>query len=234
MDRLEEFLYTRFPRLRKKRWVIWLLIIYSAYENLLVPLLDTIGRFQVLESGWPTVKTGIASMVHYSYAIIHSSITTWLIFIIGFAVLIIDQRLARKRSLEDAEVNVILRSTRLDPRVPDTETNINYKAKLIGNFESLDSRPIHFLPLRWVAARGDVGVQAPFAYSYRTRADENTKWVESPEVTISPRGSFQVWIGLDKSVSHDELEKRRNGQKLGTISFPVQVSGETGKLEYRV
>jgi len=57
---------------------------------------------------------------------------------------------------------------------------------------------------------------------------------ERPELQVDPGWSFTAWIGLDQSVAHDELERRRKTARLGTLVIPVKVEDEESQLTYRV
>jgi len=125
-----------------------------------------------------------------------------------------------------------LQGTRLDPRVPDSDPKIVYKAKVIATFFNRGDQSIHFLPPSWISGPGDVGIQSPFSYRYRL--DIKGHQEEFEDVHIEPQGKFSIWVGLDKSVPHEELEKRRGRNQLGTLHLPVRVGNQEAALEYRL
>jgi hypothetical protein len=120
-------------------------------------------------------------------------------------------RSARHKRLASAQgevaqtLEVALQGTRLDPRVPDSNPKIVYKAKVIATFFNRGDQSIHFLPASWISGPGNVGIQSPFLYRYRV--DIKGQQEEFEDVHIEPQGQFSIWVGLDKS---SRLKSLRN------------------------
>jgi hypothetical protein len=49
---------------------------------------------------------------------------------------------------------------------------------------------------------------------------------EPTDAQTSADGSFNVWVGLDQSVPHSDLEKRRTTKGVGTMVIAVQIGGK--------
>jgi len=139
---------------------------------------------------------------------------------------------ALKAALIPPEPLVVLEGTRLDPRVPESNKGITYKAKVIAIFTNRSDRTIYLMPPSWISSAGDIGIQSPFGYRYRLNIEGREE--EFKETLIEPNGEFSIWVGLDKSFPHDELEKRRAKSQLGLLRIPVKVDGREVSLAYRL
>ncbi len=138
---------------------------------------------------------------------------------------------------KQSALTIKAQETFLNPRVPESDTSITYKAKLGIGFVNLSDRAIHFLAPSWRSQSGDVGVQAPFWCRYQRPVEGRWKkaWQnESADVTVEPNGRFRIMLGLDKACPHDELEMRRRSGTLGTLLIPIEIGGERSAFEYRV
>jgi hypothetical protein len=139
-----------------------------------------------------------------------------------------------KGGLSAADVK--LQATSLAGRRDD----LGYKAKLNVIFTNESDQTIEILRPRWLSDFDDVGVQSPLRHAYKlesSRGDwKRDSWgVEIPSVRVDPGWSFTLWIGLDPSMNHEELERRRKTTRLGTLIVPVKtVGGEQTDIPYRV
>jgi hypothetical protein len=116
--------------------------------------------------------------------------------------------------------------------VPDSDPKIVYKAKVIATFFNRGDQSIHFLPPSWIIGVGDVSIQSPFAYRYRAEIKGHQE--EFEDLHVEPQGKFSIWVGLDRAVAHEELEKRRGTNRLGTLRLPVRLGNQEAALEYRL
>lgn len=130
---------------------------------------------------------------------------------------------------------VDLRMWSLDPRVPDSDTQIEYKAKLTLVLTNESGRPIRVLQPQFHG----VAVQFPFAYGYRVESSlhgwKHSQWnKELSEADVDSGWSFKLWLGLDPSIPHKELEKKRDERSLGTLSIPIEIGRQAYTLQYFV
>jgi hypothetical protein len=137
-----------------------------------------------------------------------------------------------KAALIPPEPLVILEGTKLDPRVPESNKGIIYKAKVIASFINRSDRAIYVMSPSWISSADDIGTQSPFQYRYRLNVDGQEK--EFTETRIEPNAKFNIWVGLDKTFPHDELEKRRAKSQLGVLRIPLKVDGKEASLVYRL
>ena len=131
-----------------------------------------------------------------------------------------------------------LQSTYLDPR--STDTKIVYKAKLRIILTNESAQRIHAYAPSWLTGRDDVPVQFPLGYRYQIEMSSGSwkqdKWSqqEHESLQIEAGSSFRTYVGLDQSIPHPELEKRRATKRLGTLIIPIQVGPEERTLTFKV
>ena len=146
--------------------------------------------------------------------------------------------LRRQAELLPAGVTVRLQATHLDPR--STDPRITYKAKVRAIFTNEGTQTIHIMPLSWITGPDDVPVQFPLGYRYQAEVGvgswKRDQWnkQELTDVQISAGGSFSVYVGLDQSIPHSDLEKRRTTKRLGTMMIPIQIGGKEYTYKERV
>lgn len=133
---------------------------------------------------------------------------------------------------------IVLKTTTLDQR--STDPTINYKAKLRAVFTNESEQAIHVRPLSWITGPDDVPVQYPLGFRYQVE-EHLGSWKsgrfnkqELKDVAVNPGWSFIVYVGLDQSVSHSELDKRRNTRRLGTLIIPFEAGGQVYRWEDRI
>jgi hypothetical protein len=133
---------------------------------------------------------------------------------------------------------IALQSTILDAR--STDPTVTYKAKVRIIFTNQTGETISVLSPSWTTGVEDVSTQYPFGYRYQLEATlgswKKDLWSpqELTEAEVRPGWSFRVYVGLDPSLSHGELERRKNTHRLGTLLIPIKVGPQEHKWEARV
>jgi hypothetical protein len=82
-----------------------------------------------------------------------------------------------------------------------------------------------------------VATQSPFGFAYcleKTAGECDWSSQEFSEVRLDPGRSVRLWLGLDSKIPHDQLAKQYERVKLGTITIPITVNGQTRNAEYQV
>lgn len=120
-----------------------------------------------------------------------------------------------------------------------TSSGVVYKAKLTVIFSNESKQTIHVFRPRWITALDEIGVQSPLRYAYRLEAALGgwriDSWKEEVgDLLVEPEWSFAMWIGLDPSVTPEELERRRRGARLGTLLVSIGVGGANSELSYSI
>jgi len=138
-----------------------------------------------------------------------------------------------------------LQGTTLDPRCPPNQ-GITYTAKVRAVFTNTSAEMIHVLAPSWTTGVGDVPVQHEFGYRYqieaalgswrhdRWRLDSSKKAEELLDAYVEPGWSCRVYIGLDPTVPHADLEKRRSSRRLGTLIIPMKIGRNEYKWQQRI
>lgn len=141
-----------------------------------------------------------------------------------------------------------VRVTMLDTRGTKPETT--YIAKLRVVLTNASEHAIHLEAPFWTTGGGNVSVQTGAAlyegiaykpgyvglgYRYQLEKEidgwkrddwrrmADGKHEEHQELDVQPGWTFRIWIGLDPMVPHTELEKRRKGCRLGTVTIPMMI-----------
>jgi len=238
----QTWVFTHFPALRKYKWAVRIVIgielAWAFYAYAVRPVLDTIGRYDTIKADWPVLAAKGLAGLDWLGRTAASPVSIGIVCLTGFAFLYLDRKLERATPAPAfKDLKVMIEETFLEPRVPESDTRINYKAKFGIGFVNLSGRTIHFLAPSWQSQPDDAGVQTPFWYRYRLPSDGPGRWrklIEREDVTIEPNGRFRLSVGLDKACSQEELENRRRSGKLGTLLVPIEIGSDRGTLEYHV
>jgi hypothetical protein len=131
-----------------------------------------------------------------------------------------------------------LQATGLDPR--STDPNVRYRAKLRLNFTNQSKEAIEVLEPTWTASQWDVPFQHPFGYCYRIESNpggwKRDEWngQELKKAHVDPDQGFQIYVGLSESIPPTDLEKRRFGRRLGTLTIPIKIGSRDSQWKERV
>ena len=206
-------------------------------------IIETLAGSALITAGW-----GI--LARYKN---HLDITTLIgVFVLSILVLFWNQRRGaawtRNDELSESGLagsifRIPLRTTTLDPRSSDPGTT--YKAKLRLVFTNDRQETVQVLPPSWIMGKDDVPAQFPLGSKYQVEKTQGSyksvhpqdRWSgqELDEGTINPGWSFTLYIGLDQSVSHEELLKRWGHHRLGTLRIPLRIGNDhVVHLEERV
>ena len=92
---------------------------------------------------------------------------------------------------------------------------------------------------RWISEAGDVSIQWPPTSTLQFQGNagwENNSWkaAEAQELNVAPGQVFRAWIGLNPSVSDNELRRRHETRRLGIFVLPVNISGHDEEFRTRL
>ena len=111
----------------------------------------------------------------------------------------------------------------------DSRIDITYKSKLRIVIRNCTAHTIDVGKPKWEAGRNDVSFQKPFASSLEIEGTDGWKknhWQgERDKIQVQPDQVFRLWIGLDQSPDNEELRRRHETLRLGSLELPIKISG---------
>jgi hypothetical protein len=93
----------------------------------------------------------------------------------------------------------------------------------------------------WVTEGGDAPIQQPLASSLQLEDGKDGwkigkygKWkTESDRLSVAPHQVFRTWVGLDPTMTEEEVRRRREIKQLGTLVSPMRAMGHDVEIRQK-
>jgi hypothetical protein len=120
------------------------------------------------------------------------------------------------------------------------DPNIVYKRKLRIVVRNESGKGVIVKPAKWETSTGDIAVQPLREHPWRLEGSggwENGSW--GPErlgeaVHVAPGRVLQTWVGLLPSADEDEVRRRHETRRLGTLVILFSMDGRDEEQRIRL
>jgi hypothetical protein len=118
------------------------------------------------------------------------------------------------------------------------EPNAHYKNKLRATLVNDGQQCLEFSMARWIAERDEVPAKVPFGTSFVLERIEDRDlgpWHKEThtEVHVRPKQRVSTWIGLEETFTIDELKRRLDEGRLGTLVLPLRIGSVISEARFK-
>jgi len=122
---------------------------------------------------------------------------------------------------------------------PSIEPNATYKRKIRVVLRNDTSCSVYIQKPRWISEPGDVAIQVPFGSTFTPERLWNRHlgpWEdETPDpIFVHPRQRLRTWVGLDPTLTEDQMQRLHTEKRLGVLALPLRVGGQDIEQKIRL
>jgi hypothetical protein len=107
--------------------------------------------------------------------------------------------------------------------------DITYKLKLRVYIRNETGFNIHVTKPAWIASPDEVQVRPTLTSSVQVEGGggwHNDEWQgESEQADVGQGQTFRIWVGLNWAVNDNELRRRHENLRVGTVCIPIRING---------